>query len=198
MKHDFRIRNHPQYPGWYAVDVYEEGRHVGFLTLLNQCDKELVFWFDSLPRAQIAINEYQRKKKMNTATSSNTQLRGIIDTALNEMAGNQMMFTAFDVTRKIRKDNPSLHIYHDVVKQYVHDQYEGGSGIFGATYDRVLADFGDPQPWIYYIPGANDPKTYKASPAPDAAITIPPLNPKPTNNKGARVVVGTFSGFRTH
>lgn len=105
-------------------------------------------------------------------------LRGIIDNALSYFAVMGEMFTAFDVTRKVRDDNPEIHVFHSDVRDYVHQEFGNGKLIL-LGYDRVTVPVGDPHPWLYYIPGTHDPNRYVTRlngaiplPAPVIKVTI--------------------------
>jgi methionine-rich copper-binding protein CopC len=55
------------------------------------------------------------------ATSSNFNLKATVDNLLSQLIYDNKNFTAFDVTSRIRKANPSVQIIHNNVKTLVHN-----------------------------------------------------------------------------
>lgn len=168
------------------------------------------------------IREREISSMCRQATSQiDPQLRGIIDNALQDFINQGEMFTAFDVTRKVRNDNAQtgVYVYHEVVKAYVHDKFEADGSFVdprGHLYDRQTIPVGNPPPWLYYIPGVHKVSNYgglasqpiASSPtrqdiiadgAPDGVPTAtPPQKPaKPATHRttAPKPVMATFGGF---
>jgi hypothetical protein len=73
------------------------------------------------------------------------QLCVLVDGVVAELVDDETMFTVFDVTTLLRKQNPKLDISHDKVRILVEDTY--------ADYDleRTLVDIGTAiKPWLYH------------------------------------------------
>jgi hypothetical protein len=110
--------------------------------------------------AKRVVDKFRQKEREIEYMSNQAQLKGVIDNTLQDFVDNKKMFTAFDVTQKIRQSG--IHVFHDVVKTFVHDCYENRSNHFlPSGYDRVTIPIGSPPPWLYYIPGVHDPDTYQ-------------------------------------
>jgi hypothetical protein len=137
--------------------------------------------------------------------SVDSQLKGVLDNALNDFINQHKMFTAFDLTAHIRNSNSAngLHVFHSVVKQYVHDRFDDPRSLFnGVGYDRQLASFGNPPPWVYFIPGVHDPAKY--APVVFSDVTQPPapvpaaptqFAPKPPQAQAKKAVAAAFAGI---
>lgn len=190
--------------GNYNVNVSDGNYLSGYLfpdmTVRGLCffNRGYHGFYQTRDEAQAAVDAFQRNLQ---SMSTDPQLRGIIDNALQTFVNEGKMFTAFDVTAKVRNDNAKagIHVYHDVVKNYVHGQFEGG--LMGPGYDRVTIPVGNPPPWLYYVPGLHDPNQYMKSTAQQSATApvSPPLRAvqRPKVIQGATAPVSaTFGGIR--
>lgn len=153
--------------------------------------------------AQNAIDLYNLKEKAKTVSNLNIngQLCGIIDNGIQDFVQNQVMFTAYDLTFKLRSENPGIQLYHSAVKQYVHEKFESGNGPFATLYQRCLTPITQPEPFLYYLPGVHDPADYKGLnakatvPSPTKAPTA--VNPLPGGAaESPTLVTATFKGLR--
>lgn len=201
--------------GNYAVRVTNEFDHDGYLyddasirlalfPSSKRSVKKLNGFYFSTQDAQAAIDKFKElcgDKPVSHTNKIDNQLRGILDNALTDFVSNGRMFTAYDVTTKVRNDNPGLHVFHTVVKEFVHGEYDGKNGPFtNSPYDRVLTPIASPPPWLYYLPGTHDPNTYqrdgnvKSQPA--ASVSTSTKNkPKGVFRKAVEAVFGGIRGW---
>jgi hypothetical protein len=85
----------------------------------------------------------------------------LIEKTVDDYVKGNMMFTAYDVTKEVRKQATD-RVYNDEVKKDVHKYF--GQGMM-AGYSRALAIIAgvNPQPWLYFPMGA-DPSKYTGTP----------------------------------
>ena len=82
-------------------------------------------------------------------------LAALVVESIGDFIDNDKMFTAYDVTKDLRKDNPHSNIPHNDVKAIVEEVYSRDFEL-----ERELVDIGVPvKPWVYYSEG-QDPKRY--------------------------------------
>lgn len=161
-----RVRNQFGFTAYLYPDLQVRGRLVG--------KNGLAGYFLTLSDADSAINSFINlyEDKPTMGHKIDATVRGMMDNALQDMIIQQRMFTAFDVTSSVRASNPNIHVFHDVVKEYVHDQYENGGLLARSGYDRTLVPIGNPNPWCYFIPGKHNPGQYGGTPN-DNATPVP-------------------------
>lgn len=145
----------------------------------------------------LSSNLKGKVKNMCHQTQIDSKLRSMLKDTVKEFVRNGKMFTAFDVTTRIRDDNPGVRVYHSVVKQYVHDLYDNRDSVFDG-YDRTIINISTPPPWCYFIPGVHDPSTYGivTNPVPQPATTVVKGKGGASFVKRAKsVLVATFGGI---
>lgn len=75
-------------------------------------------------------------------------MRGAIESEIKVCVREDVSFTAFDITKTLRKKFPNEDIKHHIVKGIVHSTMDDGKY---SNYDKKLTDVGsDVQPWLYY------------------------------------------------
>lgn len=114
----------------------------------------------------------------NMCQKTDSVLIKMIDDVIYHFILENRMFTASDVTCRIRKDNPNLLIYHNLVKEHIHQHYEDGEELLQAGYERTVIPIANPQPWLYYLPALHDPNTY----APNFSSSPTPVPTQVINN----------------
>lgn len=130
--------------------------------LLNEDTGEYSGVFASHKEAQKVLNNYQEGKMSTRITPSDTSITGWVENKIAEFVGLKRMFTAYDVTTAIRRENPKYNIDHQNVRHLV-DRFFKSSGVF-QDYDRSLVDIDEDNiPWVYYAPGQNPYSYVKAA-----------------------------------
>lgn len=170
--------------GNYCIVAILEGEVVGYLYPDRHIYKKVdaTCYFKTVIEAEQLINSIEEDRM----SVQNAQLKGVLNNTLSDFVSQKKMFTAHDVTQKIRNENPSLKVFHSTIKEYVHDQFENNNAMPG--WDRTLIDVGQPNPWLYYLKGVHDPAKYGSAKPQTKTVT-----PKVTK----RVVLkGTFGGIK--
>ena len=78
-----------------------------------------------------------------------------VETQVIGLTGDKQMFTAFDVTRRLRAKGEDVRHYE--VKSVVHDFFARGQ--MGMDYDRTVRNVAGGSPFIYH-PDTKDPEDY--------------------------------------
>jgi bifunctional DNA-binding transcriptional regulator/antitoxin component of YhaV-PrlF toxin-antitoxin module len=120
-----------------------------------------------------------------------------ISDAVNLLTSQSLMFTAFDVTTFLRKNNPGVNIYHSGVNNVVRDMFT--SGVMG--YDRTLRSVTVTDSAFVYHPFGADPDNYNAvvdlSAAPVATPTVSQVTvSKQVTHKRDAVYLDRFGRIR--
>jgi hypothetical protein len=180
------IENPTEYGNFYVSATNQHG-FVGYLYPDLSIRKHTAFYrkFNGYyflhSNARDVIENFLNPIPKEQNMTKNRPLHTILDMGLSSLIQENAMFTAWDVTCRIRKDNPGVQVFHSVIKDYVHKRFEDGT--LPLAYDRVLIPDYVPNPWCYYIPGQHDHKNYRLG-------TLP--RPTEGNNK---VVNATFGGI---
>jgi hypothetical protein len=98
----------------------------------------------------------------------------LVEQVVLEKAQAGEMFTAYDVTKEVRKRvGRSVNVPHNEVKQEVHNFFANDQ--MGTDYTRTLGNIPglQSQPWVYHHT-ANDPANYGA---PSVVPQLPPVSP---------------------
>ncbi len=112
--------------------------------------------------AERVLNDYYKYQEKNNMRTKITDavMNDLIYGALEELTDKGDMFTAYDVTTKIRSENPLLDIDHHRVRIYVASVFENGEYFFRG-WGRSIVDIGKPeQPYVYYTDN-QDPYSYR-------------------------------------
>jgi hypothetical protein len=121
-----------------------------------------------------------------------------VETQVIGLTGDKQMFTAFDVTRRLRAKGEDVRHYD--VKSVVHDCFARGQ--MGMDYDRTVRNVAGGSPFIYH-PDTKDPEAYdphelgssvQAPPAIPDAVNTP--SSVVTTNVSAPIHVSTFDVSR--
>ena len=98
----------------------------------------------------VHLNPVVTKPVFNLSEAVDEQIAHYID--------EDYAFTAWDVTKALRENNPNEQVHHYIVKDIVHEIMQEID-----SYERTLIEVGAPiQPWLYY-PEGYAPETYQAS-----------------------------------
>jgi hypothetical protein len=174
--------------------VAVEGRPSGYLypdgTIKPGCYVNANYngWYKTEADAQAAIDTYNEKEKNMRTRCPLGQLKDLVENALVDLTDNDVMFTAYDVTLKLRSENPSIDIDHSTVRDFVSNAYYNGD--LRKVYERELRDLpGQNVQAFVYAPTGSDFSQYGvAAPSPTVGV--------PANNKV--VINATFAEVFTN
>lgn len=89
------------------------------------------------------------------------ELNDLVVDTITEFVASKQLFTAYDVTQQIRRENMSLNIQHASVRDWVTSDYYGGH-MFSNGYTRQLLNITDQNVEAFvYGPLGSDLSTYK-------------------------------------
>jgi hypothetical protein len=128
-------------------------------------------WFETEEDAQYAITQYQLKEKDMLTTLGKAPLETLVLDTIYAMMSEEALFTAHDVTRRLRAENPSTLILHDVVRDFMNGwATKGGMVIDG--WARQLVTIGPGTEAFVYGPEGEDLTKYAGYVIPQPVATI--------------------------
>jgi hypothetical protein len=177
-------------PCFYYVSV--NGDQYGYLypdgSIQNGCYQSSIRhgWYSTKEAAEAAIETYNKKEKTMRQAVPSLTLYSLADDALADLTSQKMMFTAYDITLKLRSENPGLNIVHESVRDYITNEYYNGANFNG--YHRELRDLpGQNVQAFVYAPTGSDFSKY-------GAVTQPPTASVPASKV---IINATFSSVFT-
>lgn len=102
-----------------------------------------------------------------------TNIVQIIEAKVQEWNDEQKMFTVWDMVRDLRKDNPNLSIFYGVVRDKVHDLYNGGKFLQGYLSTSISVPHVNKDATLFYVDGVHDPKDYQVDSKNLPKVSIP-------------------------
>jgi hypothetical protein len=127
-------------------------------------------WYKTEADAQAAIETHNKKEKVMRNAVSMTTLSDLVCDALANLTSQEVFFTAYDVTLKLRAENPGCDISHTMVRDLVSDAYYNGD--LRKVYERELRDLpGQNVQAFVYAPIGYDFSKYGATASPKPVTT---------------------------